>query len=78
MNTKEKLESIYEGWKNLIFQNPEVEKEAKKRLEICVENKCCKLMFNNVCKLCGCPIPSKVRSPKEFCPIGKWEAFEIK
>ena len=34
-----RLSEIYEGWKNFTFQNPKVEAEAKRRMEICVKCK---------------------------------------
>jgi hypothetical protein len=64
------LSEIFEGWKNFSFPNPIVEKEAKKRVEICV--KCPKLNQRNICVLCGCYMPAKVRSPKSHCRIKKW------
>lgn len=65
------IEDVYDGWKNLLWTNEEVEKIAKERLEIC--NKCefkQKVFWR--CKLCGCPIPTKVRSMKSKCPDGRW------
>jgi hypothetical protein len=45
--TKEnRLIEILEGWKNVIFTDPEVEKIAKARAEICAE---CEFNVNNVC-----------------------------
>ena len=65
-----RLSEIYDGWKNLTFQNSGVEKIAKERIGICVE--CPKLNNRNYCKLCGCYMPAKVRSPKSHCRIKKW------
>jgi len=65
-----KLEEIYTGWKNYIFPHPEIEKEAKRRMSICIE--CEKLKPNNVCSLCGCFMPAKVRSIKSTCVLKKW------
>lgn len=67
-----KLLEIYVGWKNYVFSSPEVEAEAKRRIEICVENECKKFKSTNVCKMCGCYMPAKVRSPKSKCPLKKW------
>jgi hypothetical protein len=66
------LTEIYDGWKNLIFLNPEVEAEAKRRIEICVNNECGKFTTKKTCSLCGCFMPAKVRSPKSKCKINKW------
>jgi len=72
MLATEKFKQIVEGWKNYIFPNSEVEIKAKKRLEICITNKCCKLTIKNICKVCGCFIPAKVRSLDQHCPLKKW------
>ena len=55
-----------------MFPNPEIEKIAKERIAICVENKCGKFRPNNTCALCGCFMPAKVRSPKSTCKLKKW------
>jgi len=65
-----RLSEIYEGWKNLTFPNPEVEVEAKRRIEICIN--CDKLTKRNTCKLCGCYMPAKVRSLKSHCYLKKF------
>jgi hypothetical protein len=69
MDTKQLIE-IYDGWKNYVFLNPEVEAEAKRRIEICVE--CVNFKKNKSCAICGCYMPAKVRSPKSKCSIEKW------
>ena len=66
------LSEIYEGWKNLTFPSPEIEKEAKRRIIICVTNECKKFRANKSCMLCGCYMPAKVRSPKSKCRLNKW------
>lgn len=65
------LSEIFEGWKNLVFDNPEMEEEARKRIELCVD---CDFFKKDrkVCEKCGCYMPAKTRSPKSNCPIGKW------
>ena len=65
-----KLDEIYEGWKNLTFENEEVEAIAKKRMEICVG--CENLRTINVCRICSCFMPAKVRSLKSSCDLKKW------
>jgi hypothetical protein len=67
-----KLSEIYNGWKNYVFPNPQVEELAKKRIEICVKNDCGKFTHTNTCKLCGCYMPAKVRSIKSTCVLKKW------
>lgn len=66
------LNEIFEGWKNLVFENPEIEKEAKRRMKICVDNDCHKFNSSKTCGVCGCYMPAKTRSKKSKCPIGKW------
>jgi len=65
-----RLSEIFDGWKNYAFPNPSIEELAKERIEICVD--CDKLKKNNTCKLCGCYMPAKVRSPKSKCNLNKW------
>jgi hypothetical protein len=67
-----KLSEIYEGWKNLTFPDPEIEKLAKKRIRICVRNKCDHFTDLKICNLCGCYMPAKVRSPHSKCNEGWW------
>lgn len=64
------LQEIYEGWKNYLFENPKVEKIAKKRIEICVN--CEKFKTNHCCDICGCFMPAKTRSMSSKCPLSKW------
>lgn len=81
----EKLKLIADGWKNVIFESPTVEKLAKGRAEIC--SKCpyaekrswleaigavCERVKGVQCSRCGCPISAKTRSVAEVCPEGKW------
>jgi hypothetical protein len=69
---KDKLEAIYDGWKNTIFQSAKVEELAKARALHCAK---CDSNVANVCKECGCPLWAKTRSTKETnkCDLGKWE-----
>ena len=70
MTTAEKLQSIISGWKNLLYRNAEVEKIALERAKKCAN---CKYANNiNVCILCNCYIPAKVRSLKEECKDKQW------
>jgi len=73
-----KITEILTGWKNLIWENKEVEELAKKRLEICVE--CPKrsdypgdMKFTSYCTACGCTLQSKMRSPNSHCPDKNWK-----
>lgn len=64
---------IVNGWKNLAFPNKEVEIEAKKRIQVCLECPDEKYDDNSKrCKLCGCFMPAKVRSVKSKCPLRYW------
>lgn len=68
------LAEIFDGWKNLVFENAEIESEAKLRIELCVD---CQY-FNKArksCEKCGCYMPAKVRSPRSACPVGKWKSI---
>ena len=65
------LQEIYAGWKNYVFPSPAVEREAKRRIKICVEN-CDKLSDRKFCTKCNCYMPAKVRSLKSRCPLRKW------
>ena len=67
------ISQIYQGWKNLVFKTPEIEKEAKRRLNICGE---CSIRTEGKCDKskggCGCPLAAKARSPQSKCPKDKW------
>lgn len=64
------INEIIAGWRNYVFPNEDVEKEAIRRMKICLD--CTKLSERNYCKICRCYMPAKVRSPKSNCPIRKW------
>lgn len=68
------LLEIYSGWKNLIFENPQIETVAKERIRICVEE-CDNLTNIHTCTQCGCYMPAKARSPQSSCPLNKWKAI---
>jgi hypothetical protein len=76
------LKKIFLGYKNLLFENAEIEAMAEKRLEHCENceeldkyefniygNKNIKFLF---CGMCNCYVPSILRSPPKDCPKGKW------
>lgn len=65
----EKLSSIYNGWKHLIWTSAEIEKIAKERAVICSE---CSHNKNGICRQCYCVISAKIRSKIEKCPVAKW------
>lgn len=71
-----KLEEIFTGWKNLIFENEVIEVIAKERIRICVEE-CKELNDYNSCSQCGCYMPAKARSPQSSCPLNKWGVAKI-
>ena len=64
-----KLSEIYNGWKNVVFPNENVEKIAKARASICSG---CEHNVKSRCKKCGCPLVAKTRSMQSHCPIKKW------
>lgn len=63
--------TIVDGWKNLIFKNPTTEELGKERLTKCLICEW-RSRASNRCKLCGCYIPSAVRSTPKKCPANKW------
>lgn len=69
MSWLNKLEEIITGWKNVAFENKEVENIAFERAKICAS---CPFNEANSCTKCGCPLIAKTRSPKSKCPEGKW------
>ena len=82
-----KMKNIVNGWKNLVIDNPVVERVAIHRANICaecpfavmstgvhtvvVDNKTTQIRGLK-CSKCGCPLSAKVRSSFDYCPIGKW------
>jgi len=64
-----KLQEILSGWKNVIWEKPEIEKLAMDRAVICSS---CDKNINNTCNVCGCPLIAKTRSEYSKCPEGKW------
>jgi len=64
-----KLQEILSGWKNVIWEKPEIEKIAMDRALICSY---CDKNVNSVCQSCGCPLVAKTRSEYSKCPEGKW------
>lgn len=65
------LDEIYDGWKNYLFENEEIEIIAKERIEMCVD---CDHFLKKikVCNLCGCFMPAKARAPLADCPANIW------
>lgn len=64
-----KLKEILNGWSNVVWPNPKVEKLAMDRALICAE---CPSNKDNICGECGCPLIAKTRSEYSTCPLGKW------
>lgn len=64
-----KLTEILSGFKNLVWEDPRIEKIAIDRALICGE---CPSNINNQCKECGCFLIAKTRSEYSKCPLGKW------
>lgn len=69
----DKLKSILEGWKNVIWSSPEVEKIAHERVAICAK---CGCEEEGWCNNCRCPIIAKARSLSEVCE--KWNEIDKK
>lgn len=87
MKPLKKLERIAEGWENVVFKSPTVEKLAQVRAKICstcthaVESSWLQNLGDEIteikglkCDLCNCPLSAKTRSTKESCPDtpSKW------
>lgn len=75
---KPKYLRIVEGWRNVIFPDPQIEVIAVKRSKIC--NECDKVKWVcgiAICELCGCPLTAKCRSLSEECDDGKWKAEKV-
>lgn len=72
MTYQEKVNSIYDGWKNWIKRNPDREVLARERADVCANCIHSTFINNLICKKCGCIIPAKIRSRKEKCPLKLW------
>ena len=64
-----KLSEIFNGWKNVVFPNENVEKIAKARASICAD---CEYNVKSRCKKCRSPLIAKTRSMQSHCPLKKW------
>lgn len=74
------LRNMFEGYKNLLFEDAEIEKMAEQRLEVC--EKCDKVnylagSFYLHCKACICYLPAILRAPKKECKLGKWNHINL-
>lgn len=72
-----KIGEILEGWKNLVWENAEVEVLAKDRMKVCGEcdsrsNYPQEVSMMSRCNACGCVIEAKTRCTKCTCPLNKW------
>ncbi len=86
MGILKKLSEIVEGYTNLVFENPEVEVLAEKRLNECLpcdersdkDKNPDKIETFSFCKKCGCNLLAKSRSNvsqpwgEGGCPLKKW------
>lgn len=86
MARRSKIERILEGWENYFHADNVADSIAKKRAAIC--SKCPHAVHGSYeklmpdwtlkevqgmkCKLCQCPLSTKLRSTNETCDIGKW------
>lgn len=63
---------IIQGWSNLIWKDDNIEKEAKRKADICAECPYSKMFaFIAYCGKCGCPLAAKLRSDKK-CDLNKF------
>ena len=67
------VEKIFQGFKNLIFKDEAIEKDAEVKLKICFE---CPFKKETVgiwrCGKCSCALIAKARSPQSKCPDNRW------
>lgn len=78
--------NIVAGFTGLAFPNEKTEVLARRRAEICaqcpsavesglytaiVDNRTTQIQGMK-CNECGCNLSAKVRSSKDYCPLGKW------
>lgn len=76
-----------QGWFNYLSRNNKSEVMAKNRAEHCstckfkspiidgddfIRDKNIPSISGMYCMKCLCPLPAKLRSQSESCPIGKW------
>ena len=66
---KNKLNEIIDGWGKFFVKEPNTEKIAMERAEVCSS---CEHNVINICDQCGCPLAAKTRSKKSKCPKNKW------
>lgn len=77
------LPAIYEGVKNKIFKQEEIEEIAAIRWSICQKCKYFDFIGTNCaipgtqpcCSDCGCSISLKIRAMSSDCPKGRWQAI---
>jgi hypothetical protein len=84
---KAKAANIIEGFTNLAVPDPKIEALANLRASICGEcpeavsiglvnridkNNQTSQINGMQCRKCGCLLNAKVRSTKDYCPLGKW------
>ena len=72
-----KTADICNGFKNLLFENEEIEKMAEERLKFC--DNCEDIKYINKklgvyphCSHCFCWIPTLIRSETKHCKLGKF------
>jgi hypothetical protein len=69
-----KAQEILDGWKALVWKDPERERLAQYRSLHCgiCEHLSTTAKYYLYCNRCGCYIPAKVRAIGSKCPINKW------
>lgn len=71
---KEWFKSVLEGLGNIDNQHPVVLFVKAHRYKEC--KNCSKNTFN-VCRMCGCPLKSKLGSYTTSCPLKKWGQIKV-
>lgn len=83
-----RIKEIVEGWRNDIIPPTSLKESilsmSEERLAICracphdsINAGTSKLVRAEYCKVCGCPLVKKTKSPTSACPLKppKWEAY---
>ena len=65
----EQIRIVIDGWTSLVVRNDDVEMLLARRELVC---KRCEHKRAMTCKLCGCPLSSKLRAVSASCPDSRW------
>ena len=90
MNFYKWVKSVITGWWLFLFKKDKSEDMAKRRAVYCgvcphattgmfdaIHDDAIPAISGKSCKLCGCALVAKLRSPDEECPIGLWQPEKL-